>query len=97
MSAPAPADGSRRERLWWWHSALAVAAMPRLWVIALVELRAMTGRDWWRRRPHVPLPAREWMEFRMETAYGDRRARPSPEDTIAWLEWCRTERQRTSS
>jgi hypothetical protein len=25
----------------------------------------------------------------METAYGDREARPSPRDTVTWLAWCR--------
>jgi hypothetical protein len=74
---------------WWLGAASAVLRRPELWWIALVELRALTGRRWWRAWPPLPLPAKGWMEFRMETAYGDREARPSPRDTVTWLAWCR--------
>ncbi len=78
----------------WWPTALvAVAKRPELWWVAAVETRSLLARNWWRSWPPLPRPARAWLEFRMETAYGDRRARPSPGDVVAWLGWCRERRQ----
>jgi hypothetical protein len=55
----------------------------------------MAPRGWWHRRPFIPLPSPAWLAFRMETAYGDTAARPSPEDVVVWLDWCRMSRRRT--
>jgi hypothetical protein len=85
-------DGRKSSANWWLGSAAAIGRRPDLWWVALVELRAFTGRRWWRHWPPLPLPDKQWVGFRMETAYGDPRARPLPEDTIAWLSWCRDER-----
>lgn len=81
MSAP----GAR----WWRRAAVAVAKRPDLWGTALAEGRCFLPRHWWRRWPPLPLPAESWIEFRMETAYGDGKARPSEDDVVVWLEWCR--------
>ncbi len=80
---------------WWWHSACAVARRPEIWRTALHQLRVLTPRRWWARPPYVPGPSREWFAFRMETAYGDAGARPSAEDVMAFLEWCRETRLRS--
>lgn len=60
---------------------------PRLAPIALGVGVGLIPRRWWRRWPPLPLPDREWIAFRMETAYGDRSARPSSEDIVDFLEW----------
>ncbi len=83
-------DGSRS---WWWQSGLAVLRRPDLWITTAFEMRTLARRKWWRRWPPVPLPSKAWLEFRMETAYGDKEARPSAEDTLAWLEWCQDQRR----
>ncbi|MHB1598166.1 MAG: hypothetical protein ACYCXY_04620 [Acidimicrobiales bacterium] len=33
------------------------------------------------------MPDREWLGFRMETAYGDRHAVPPPGDVVEFLRW----------
>jgi hypothetical protein len=55
----------------------------------------MVPRQWWRHWPPSPFPSPSWLAFRMETAYGSSSARPSSEDVLAWLEWCRLSRRRT--
>jgi hypothetical protein len=40
----------------------------------------------WRCSP----PTRSYLGFRMVTAYGDATAAPHPDDTVAYLCWCRS-------
>jgi len=75
------------------RSALALLRRPGLWPIALIEARLFVPERWWSAWPPLPLPAREWLAFRMETAYGDPSAHARAEDLIAWLEWCRAARR----
>lgn len=59
----------------------AVGRRPRLWGTALRQAWTMRPSDGW-------LPPREYLSFRLETAYGNPNARPEPGDVVAWLEWC---------
>jgi len=42
---------------------------------------------WWRKPPFLPVPDERYWQFRMETAYGDRRAQPSERDLVDALRW----------
>lgn len=44
-------------------------------------------RGWCRRPPWLPLPAREYVRWRMYTAYGDAAAVPPAEDVIRYARW----------
>ena len=59
--------------------ALAVLRRPRLWLPAA---RAM----WRLRRRGGVGPSREWLRWRLHTAYGTART-PDAADVTAWLEW----------
>jgi len=37
----------------------------------------------------LPVPAPGYLRFRLQTAYGDAEAPLTPEDTVAWLRWCK--------
>ncbi len=78
---------------WWAQAAVALARRPDLWPVALAEAHCLLPRNWWRTWPPLPRPPAAWLGFRMETAYGDRTARPPAGDVVAWLEWCREARQ----
>lgn len=78
--------------MWLLRAFLALVRRPSLWGTALLEVRMTAVPAWWRRMPLLPLPSPSWMAFRMETAYGDRAARPPPDDVIVWLQWCRDSR-----
>jgi hypothetical protein len=71
--------------------ALAVLRRPRLWPVAVRQWRRTTPPGWWRRRPHLPVPPREYVEFRLLTHYGDSKARVEPADVVNYLAWCRTQ------
>jgi len=58
-------------------------------VTAVRQLRRTAAPGWWRRWPFVPLPAPEYLAFRMVTQYGDARHRPEPRDVVNYLSWCR--------
>ena len=45
------------------------------------------ARGWWRRAPFLPLPPREYLRWRMYTAYGDERAIPSADDVARYARW----------
>jgi hypothetical protein len=62
----------------WSLSLLAVVLRPHLWLTGL----RMLGR--------IGRPTREYLAFRMVTAYGDAAAAPVPEDAVAYLEWARS-------
>lgn len=70
---------------------LAVRALtnPRV-ALDLVRLTwSFRARDWYRRPPFLPLPPRDYMRWRMFTAYGDEGAVPSVEDVINFARWRR--------
>ncbi len=71
---------------------LAVARRPHLWASALVTLVAASPPEWWRRPPFVPWPDRDYVVWRMHTAYGDTGA-PGAADLVDYLEWVRVARR----
>jgi hypothetical protein len=84
----------RRVTGWTAAAALAVGRRPRLWWPAVLQVVAFAPGRWWCRFPPLPLPDRRWLAFRMETAYGDPRARPPASDVVAYLEWFQESRFR---
>lgn len=67
----------------------AVARRPRLWPSAARAWLDHVPSGWYRRRPFLPVPDRDWMRFRLQTQYGDPERRPEPDDVVTWLEWLR--------
>ena len=72
--------------------AWAVAARPSLWGTALRQWKRTTPRRWWRSSPFLPLPRRDYVEFRLVTQYGDQGHAPVPEDVLNYLMWCKRQR-----
>lgn len=49
---------------------------------------AIAPKGWWRRAPFLPLPDREYWQFRLETANGgDGLDPPSPHEVLAVARW----------
>ena len=69
----------------------AVLRHPSLWPVALRQWRRTAPVGWWRRRPFLPVPTREYVGFRMLTQYGDSEAAADPADVVNYLRWCRTQ------
>jgi hypothetical protein len=67
----------------------AVVRRPRLWPAAVGLLVRTARRQWWRRRPFLPVPSASYAQFRLLTQYGDTDAIPTAEDVVSYLEWCR--------
>lgn len=65
---------------------------PVLWPTAIATALRLAAPGWWRRRPYLPLPDADYLEFRMETQYGSD-TEPDPEDLIAYLTWVRATRR----
>ena len=62
---------------------------PRL-ALDLVRLTwSFRTRDWYRRPPFLPLPPRDYVRWRMVTAYGDEDAVPPLEDVVRFARWRR--------
>lgn len=75
---------------------LAVARRPDLWVTAVRQLRVLARPGWWRRPPFLPLPPRDYLRFRLQTAYGgDGTGTVRGEDLVSYLRWCRAWRELT--
>jgi hypothetical protein len=72
--------------------ALVVAGRPSLWLTALRQWKALTPPRWWARRPFLPVPSPEYLEFRMITQYGDIDHRPPAGDVLNYLAWCHAQR-----
>ena len=68
---------------------LAVARRPVLWGTAVVQLFRLAPNGWWRRAPFLPKPDRRYLQFRMETQYGDAMHQPDGRDVVEYLSWCR--------
>lgn len=84
MQTPARSWSSLYARL-----ALRAAMSPRLAVDLLRLAWSFRARDWWRRAPFLPLPPREYMRWRMFTAYGDEDAVPPVDDVVSFARWRR--------
>ena len=69
--------------------ALRAAVSPRLAVDLLRLAWSFRSRDWWRRWPFLPLPPRDYMRWRMFTAYGDEDAVPPVDDIVNFARWRR--------
>ncbi len=79
-------------RSWWSlyaRLALRAAVSPRLAVDLMRLTWSFRARDWWRRPPFLPLPPREYMRWRMFTAYGDEDAVPPVDDIVNFARWRR--------
>ena len=70
---------------------LAVRAVlrPRLALDLLATAWAFRRRGWHTRPPFLPLPDREYLRWRMYTAYADEGAVPPAEDVIRFARWRR--------
>jgi len=62
---------------------------PRLAVDLLRLAWSFRARDWWRRPPFLPVPPREYLRWRMFTAYGDENAIPPVDDVANFARWRR--------
>jgi hypothetical protein len=69
-----------------------VVGRPTLWATALRQYRATVPRSWWARRPHLPLPPRDYVRFRLQTQYGSADHRIDPDDVLNYLSWCKLQR-----
>lgn len=62
---------------------------PRVAVDLLAMTWAMRARRWYRVPPFLPLPPRDYLRWRMLTAFGDEDALPSPEELVRYARWRR--------
>lgn len=60
---------------------------PRLGVDLLRVAWRFRARGWYRRFPFLPLPARDYVRWRMHTAYGDHDAVPPADDIERYARW----------
>ncbi|HEX4575172.1 MAG TPA: hypothetical protein VH158_08575 [Gemmatimonadales bacterium] len=68
---------------------LRASANPRLALDLMRLAWSFRARDWYRRPPFLPLPPREYVRWRMVTAYGDPDAVPPLEDVVRFARWRR--------
>lgn len=66
---------------------LRTLANPRDGVELLRVLWRFRRRGWYRRFPFLPIPAGDYVRWRMHTAYGDHRAVPPAEDLVRYARW----------
>ncbi len=73
------------------YRALAFRALvnPRVAFDLLRLAWSFRARDWHRRAPFLPLPPRDYMHWRMFTAYGDADAIPPADDVVRFARWRR--------
>lgn len=73
----------------WTGVVAAVLWRPRLWSTAARQVLRLAPRHWWRHRPFLPLPAPDYLRFRMLTAFGGDATVPPAAELVSYLEWCR--------
>lgn len=75
---------------------LLLAALRRPWIVpAMISAAwAFRARGWHRRPPFLPLPSKDYLRWRMDTAYGDPDATPPPGDVADFLRWSARMRRR---
>ena len=63
------------------------AVRPRLAAALLRVAWRFRRRGWYRRFPFLPLPATDYVKWRMHTAYGDYDAVPPARDIEKYARW----------
>jgi hypothetical protein len=91
VTEPPPSDSSRPAQT---GSGLAgaigvVVVRPTLWGTAVRQVFVLARPGWWHRWPFLPLPDRDYLAFRLQTAYGRRDAPLQAADVVSYLHWCR--------
>ena len=75
----------------WLRLTLALAARsirePTLAAALLRVAWRFRARHWYRRPPFLPIPPREYVRWRMHTAYGDHDTVPPAEDVARYARW----------
>ena len=69
--------------------ALRALVRPQLAIDLFRLAWSFRARDWYRRPPFLPLPPRDYMQWRMFTAYGDEQAIPPVADVVNFARWRR--------
>ena len=69
---------------------LAVLIRPWLWWIVVKTAWRHAPRGWWKEMYGLPIPPKDYIEFRMETAFGDKYYKPDAKELIDYLYWCRS-------
>lgn len=62
---------------------------PRLALDLLRTAWAFRRRRWWATAPFLPVPDREYLRWRMYTAYADEHAVPPAGDVVRFARWRR--------
>jgi hypothetical protein len=62
---------------------------PALALDLLATVWAFRRRGWWHRPPFLPVPSRDYLRWRMYTAYGDEGAVPPLDDVVRFARWRR--------
>lgn len=70
-------------------AAVVVARHPDLWITGLRQMWRLRRSGWWRRAPFLPVPGRDYLAFRMSTAYGSEPTPDAAHDLVTYLRWCR--------
>jgi hypothetical protein len=73
---------------WWFRAVAGVLRRPDLWATAVGQALRLARPGWWRRPPFLPVPDRDYVRFRIQTAYGSNGV-PAADDLVAYLSWCR--------
>lgn len=60
---------------------------PGLLVAVVGAAWRFRARGWWRRPPFLPLPPRDYLDWRMHTAYGDDGRPPTTGELERYLRW----------
>ena len=60
---------------------------PALAPLLLRSAWRFRRRGWYRHAPFLPLPPREYLEWRTETAYGDDPSSATPAELERYLRW----------
>jgi hypothetical protein len=93
LPVPVSLDLDVRYRRAWSALVLALVARavisPRLAVDLVCMAWAFRRRRWWRRAPFLPVPDRDYLRWRMFTAYGNEDAVPPTEDVVRFARWRR--------
>jgi len=78
---------SEGESTVYWNIAKMAVRRPRLIPYLLSAAWAFRARDWYRRPPFLPLPPRSYLEWRLDTAYGDPDVTPPIDEFERYLVW----------
>jgi len=72
---------------WFLKILMSLIRRPSLWPVTIKQLFKIAKTRWFLSFPFLPIPSKDFIDFRVITYQGDKEDFPNAKVVITWLDW----------